>query len=209
MYNKGSNSSNVYDNDNVIINNDEMDDNEEVIYFIYDLSGGMAKGLSRLILGKEIEGIYHTSVYIYGKEYYYQGGINKSSPRKTRYGKPIKEIHFGYTDKTQRQFEKYLRRISPYFAPDNYNTISNNCNHFTDAAIFYLTGKHLPNNILKQHEEILKTPLGAQIMPFLENDRSNTGQNVENNPLRFLIGNAINKATAKKKKNNMKKQTFY
>lgn len=201
------------DNDNVIFNdNDNEMDGNKVIYFMYDLSGGMVKGLSRLILGKEIEGIYHTSVYAYGKEYYYQGGIHKSSPRKTSYGKPIKEINFGNTNKTQTEFEKYLKRISLYFSPGLYNTISNNCNHFTDAALFYLTGKHLPNHILKQHENILKTPLGKQIIPYLEkaSGNNNRTQKSGNNPLIFLVGNAINNALNNKRKfNNNKKKSYY
>ena len=200
------------DNDNVIFNdNDNEMDGNRVIYFMYDLSGGIAKGLSGLILGKEIEGIYHTSVYVYGKEYYYQGGIAKSSPRKTSYGKPIKEIHFGNTNKTQTEFEKYLKRISRIFSPDLYNTISNNCNHFTDAALFYLTGKHLPNHILKQHENILKTPLGKQITPYLEKESGiNGAQNSGNNPLMFLVENAINNIFDNKRKfNNNKKKSYY
>ena len=37
------------------------------------------------------------------------------------------------------------------------------------AALFFLVGKHLPNPILKQHEEILSTPMGQMIRPILEN----------------------------------------
>lgn len=209
--NKDNNNANIYNNDNddVIFNDNEVDSNE-VIYFIYDLSGGIVKGLSRMVLGHEIEGIYHTSVYVYGKEYYYQSGIQISLPRTTSYGKPIKEIHFGYTDKSQRQFKKYLRRIFPYFSPENYNTISNNCNHFTDVALFYLTGNHLPDNILKQHEEILKTPIGKQIKPYLEKSSNNRGQIIESNPLLLLLGNAINNAmTNKRKYNNKQKKSYY
>ena len=200
------------DNDNVIINDNENGmSGYEVKYFMYDLSGGIVKGLSRLILSQEIEGIYHTSVYVYGKEYYYQGGIYKSLPRKTSYGKPIKEIRFGNTNKTQAEFEKYLKRISLYFTRDRYNTISNNCNHFTDAALFYLTGKHLPNHILKQHENILKTPLGKQVMPYLEKASGNNRvQNAGSNPFMLLIGNAINNAINNKRKfNNKKKNSYY
>lgn len=170
--NSDSDSVSDNDSDNVIFNDDNEMEGNEVIYFIYDLSGGIVKGLSRLILGEEIEGIYHTSVYVYGKEYYYQGGINRSSPRKTSYGKPIKEIHFGCTDKTKIEFEKYLKRISPYFSPETYDKISNNCNHFTDAVLLYLTGNHLPNHILRQHEKILKTPIGKQIELYLKNNNS-------------------------------------
>ena len=55
-----------------------------------------------------------------------------------------------------------------------YDILYNNCNHFTDAAAFFLTGKKLPDSILKQHEELLNTPLGNMIRPYLEMMR---GQN--------------------------------
>ena len=148
------------------------------------------KGLSQSILGKEIEGIWHTSVYVYGREYFYAGGINKSQPRKTKFGKPIKEINFGFTNKTKTEFENYLKSINNNFTSNNYNLISHNCNHFSDTALYYLIGKHLSSVILKQHEEILKTPLGKQIRPLLENlaglannPNSNTNQN---NPLMLI-----------------------
>ena len=55
--------------------------NNRVIIFIYDLSEGIAKGLSTTMLGKEIEGIYQRAVNVFRYEYYYSGGINKSSPK--------------------------------------------------------------------------------------------------------------------------------
>ena len=104
----------------------KVNENEKykVVYFIYDLSEGIAKGLSEIALGKEIEGIWHTSVYVYGREYYYAGGINKSQPKTTKFGKPIKEIDFGFTNKSKKQFEDYLRSINKNFTKNNYDLIS-------------------------------------------------------------------------------------
>ena len=34
---------------------------------VYDLTGGMAKGMSKQFLGIEIEGVWHTGVVVYGK----------------------------------------------------------------------------------------------------------------------------------------------
>lgn len=34
---------------------------------VYDLSGGMARQLSPALLGKQIDGIWHTGVLVYGK----------------------------------------------------------------------------------------------------------------------------------------------
>jgi desumoylating isopeptidase 1 len=42
---------------------------------LYDLSGGMAKVFSPMFLGKEIQGIWHTGIIVYGIEYYFGGGI--------------------------------------------------------------------------------------------------------------------------------------
>jgi hypothetical protein len=185
----------IHKNNNVVNNNNDVN-KYKVVYFIYDLSEGMANGLSEVILGKKVEGIWHTSVYAYGIEYYFAGGINLSQPRKTKFGKPIKEIDFGYTNKSKKQFEDYLRSISKYFTKNNYDLISHNCNHFTDTALYYLTGKHLPNTILRQHKEILKTPLGRQVRPLLENlaglGNSNSNQNNPLALLPFLFGEILN-----------------
>ena len=196
---------------NIIINNNEIGRNR-VVYFIYDLSEGIVKGLSEAILGKEIEGIWHTAIYAFEREYYYAGGINKSQPRKTKFGKPIKEINFGYTNKTKKEFENYLRSINSKFTSNNYDLISHNCNHFSDTALYFLTGKHLPEVILKQHEEILKTPLGKQIRPLLESlagiaNTQNNNQN-KNNPLMFipfLLGGIFNNDNEQENKKKINK----
>lgn len=198
-----------YYNNNLNKINNNIERNK-VVYFLYDLSEGIVKGLSEVILGKKVEGIWHTAVYVFEREYYYAGGINKSQPRKTKFGKPIKEINFGYSKKTKKEFEDYLRSINNKFTSNNYDLISHNCNHFTDTALYFLTGKHLPEIILKQHEEILKTPLGIQIKPILENlagitnIQSNENQN---NPLMLIplllggIVNGDNEQESKKKIN--------
>lgn len=42
---------------------------------------GMARQMSPMLLGKSIEGIYHTGLVIYGIEYYYGGGICEGQPK--------------------------------------------------------------------------------------------------------------------------------
>lgn len=141
----------------------------KVMIYQYDLTGGMIRGMSQGFLGKQIDGVWHTGVCVYGKEYFYGGGICIGEPKKTPYGYPVKEIDFGETHKTQQEFENYLKEIDSKYNMQTYNVLNNNCNHFTDAALLYLVGKHLPDYILKQHEEILNTPMGQMFRPMLEN----------------------------------------
>lgn len=141
---------------------------EHVIVYQYDLTNGLAKTMSPSLLGKAIEGVWHTSVCVYGKEYFYGGGIQIGIPKQTPYGIPVKELDMGFTQMDKEIFESYLKEIDSQFTMNNYDLLNHNCNHFTDTALFFLTGKNLPNNILKQHEDILSTPMGQMFKPLLE-----------------------------------------
>ena len=145
----------------------------KVVVYQYDLTNGMVKSMSKGLLGKTIDGIWHTSVCVYGKEYFYGGGIQIGSPKKTPYGYPVKELDMGYTSMDKEVFEAYLKQIDSQFTQENYNVLNHNCNHFTDTALYFLTNKHLPDAILKQHEMILSTPMGSMLRPMLESMNSN------------------------------------
>jgi desumoylating isopeptidase 1 len=47
----------------------------------------MAKQFSRALIGREIEGVWHTGIVVYGKEYYFGGGISYDPPSMTPFGK--------------------------------------------------------------------------------------------------------------------------
>ena len=140
----------------------------KVIVYQYDLTNGMAKAMSRGLIGKQVDGVWHTGVCVFGKEYYYGGGICVGKPKKTPYGYPVKELDFGYTTKTEADLKAYIKSINNQFTMNTYNVLNHNCNHFTDAALYFLVGKHLPDSILKQHEELLNTPMGQMFRPLLE-----------------------------------------
>jgi len=141
----------------------------KVVVYQYDLTQGMARTMSRGLIGKQIDGVWHTAVCVYGREYFYGGGICIGEPKKTPYGYPVKELDFGYTSKTEEDLKAYIKSINNQFTINTYDVLNHNCNHFTDAALYFLVGKHLPDSILKQHEEILNTPMGQMFRPMLEN----------------------------------------
>ena len=147
----------------------------KVIVYQYDLTQGMAKAMSRGLIGKQVDGVWHTGVCVFGKEYYYGCGICVGKPKKTPYGYPVKELDFGYTTKTEADLKAYIKSINNQFTMNTYNILNHNCNHFTDAALYFLVGKHLPDSILKQHEELLNTPMGQMVRPLLE--RMSQGNN--------------------------------
>lgn len=60
-----------------------MDDyaNHPVELYIYDLTKGMAAMMSQMLLGRHIDGIWHTAVVVYGREYFFGGqGIQSCPP---------------------------------------------------------------------------------------------------------------------------------
>ncbi|VDO94116.1 unnamed protein product [Soboliphyme baturini] len=86
---------------------------DNVILCIYDLSLGLARSLSASLLGTELRGIWHTSVVVYGGEYYYgDSGILCSPPYQTVLGRPTKTMEMGSTEIPQDLFEEYLITVS-------------------------------------------------------------------------------------------------
>lgn len=62
---------------------------EKVTLALYDITQGMAKNMSMMFLGKQVDAIYHSSLIVYGREYYFGGGICNDAPDCTPYGKAI------------------------------------------------------------------------------------------------------------------------
>lgn len=144
----------------------------KVELWLYDLSRGMAKAMSQGLLGKQIDGIWHSGVVVYGYEYFYGGGIQASRPGCTQAGSPVRKIDLGATHIPQEVFHEYLQSVSHKYGPHTYNIVSNNCNNFADEIANFLTDKPIPEFITGLPEEALNTPLGQMFKPMLENMQS-------------------------------------
>ncbi|CAI2375354.1 unnamed protein product [Moneuplotes crassus] len=128
---------------------------------------GLAKSLSMSLIGKQIDGIYHTGICVYGKEYFYGNGINCENEGATPFGTPTETIELGETELPQEMFHDFLQDISERFTFLTYNIATNNCNHFTNECSTFLVDKTIPDFALKQAEEFFETPLGQMVKPMV------------------------------------------
>jgi deubiquitinase DESI2 len=89
---------------------------------------------------------------IRGKEYAY-GGHNKRNTTGVYWTKPQFEppggtfrqsILQGFTFRSEKEIEAIVKQVSDEFLGTNYNLLTNNCNHFTNALCEKLTNKPAP-----------------------------------------------------------------
>nr|CAH8864404.1 unnamed protein product [Trichobilharzia regenti] len=137
----------------------------DVYLYIYDLSGGLARILSPQLLGKQIEGIWHTAAVLYNKEFFFcQSGIQYCEPCTTTLGSPLEKRFMGRTHLTESEIFRYLEQLSgTLFKPGDYNLFEHNCNTFSNHFINHLTSTNIPSYILNLPREVMSTPFGASI----------------------------------------------
>ncbi|KAK9826091.1 hypothetical protein WJX81_001518 [Elliptochloris bilobata] len=125
------------------------DDGEEVLLYVYDLSNGLARLMSQNLLGKQIDGVWHTSVVVGHEEVYFGQGIQKSVPGATPHGQPVQVISLGSTFVPHELREEFLAGLSSSdFAAHTYDLFRHNCNTFSAAFAEFLTGNSIPEHIL-------------------------------------------------------------
>lgn len=62
---------------------------EKVTLALYDITNGLARSMSMMIIGQQVDAVYHSSLIAFGREYYFGGGICCDPPRQTPFGKPL------------------------------------------------------------------------------------------------------------------------
>ena len=122
----------------------------------YDLTNGYGPKICKFMTGIDIEGVWHTSLVVYG---------NGCTP----YGTPLKKSFFGKTTKTKEEFEEYLEKeLDSVYNADTYHIYKNNCNHFTNAICLYLCNKPLAEDIVNQYKTLQGTPFGDWVISKLD-----------------------------------------
>ena len=145
-----------------------MDEGEEVVLHIYDLSGGLAAQLSAALTGQQINGIWHTGVCVFAREYFFGGdGVQDGVPGRTQYGSPVRRLVLGRTQLTQDAVRDLLASLAgTSFAPGTYRLLDYNCNTFSECFASLLTGKNnpVPREVMDQVQRVLQTPLAAAVL---------------------------------------------
>ncbi|XP_027203361.2 uncharacterized protein LOC113797216 isoform X1 [Dermatophagoides pteronyssinus] len=140
----------------------------EVTLYIYDLSKGMARSLSTLFLGREIPAIWHTSIVVYDREYFFGGGgIESCIAGSCQLGQPDQMLSLGYTEVSYNLFLEYLFSLGEStFSPSSYQIFENNCNNFSNEIALFLTGNGIPDEILNLPNDFLSTPIGQTFQQY-------------------------------------------
>ncbi|OXB57036.1 hypothetical protein ASZ78_000605 [Callipepla squamata] len=141
--------------------------------YVYDLSKGMARRLSPVMLGKQLDGIWHTSIIVHKDEFYYgASGISSCAPGETLLGPPDFIVDLGNTEVTEEIFLEYLSSLEEsMFRGESYNLFEHNCNTFTNEVAQFLTGRKIPSYITDLPSEVLATPFGQALQHFLDTNQ--------------------------------------
>jgi len=165
----------------------------KVILHVYDLSMGLAKSMSSSLIGKQIDGIWHTGVVVYGLEYFYGGGVQRLPPNQVvqNFGlTPVDTIELGETEMEQEDFHQFLETIQSRYTAETYDLFHNNCNNFSHEVAKFLTGSdQIPSYIIDLPGDVLQTPFGQAISPMI----SQMQQRMQQNMIPFsapIVGNS-------------------
>ncbi|KAK0464417.1 PPPDE putative peptidase domain-containing protein [Desarmillaria tabescens] len=136
--------------------------------YVYDLSNGMARQLSRQLTGKQIDGIWHTSIVVFDREVFYGQGINTTAPGQSHHGSPLHIIDLGETDIDEDTFGEYIKDLRDHYTADKYHLLDFNCNSFTNDVAGFLTGSSIPDWIKDLPTDFLSTPFGQALRPTID-----------------------------------------
>lgn len=143
---------------------------QDVTLAVYDLSAGMAAQLSEALIGRRVEGVWHTGIRVFGREFYFGQGIYNDVAGATPFGVPTRVDVLGTTPKSRAEFDNFLKssEMTARFGPTAYHILDNNCNHFTDACAKFLVNTGIDSGIVNLPDVIKGTPLAAMFTPAID-----------------------------------------
>ncbi|KAK2749464.1 hypothetical protein FQN57_006398 [Myotisia sp. PD_48] len=155
----------------------------DVVLYIYDISKGLAKDLSRPITGVQIDAIYHTSLVFGGTEYFFGRGIQQANPGTTHHGQPLEVMPLGSTELPIEVIVEFMQSLADTYTEDSYDLFLRNCNNFTHDLATFLVGRGIPDHIRNLPETFLNTPFGQMMKPYIDGMLRGATQGPESRPV--------------------------
>lgn len=140
----------------------------EVQLYVYDLSQGLARSMSKQFLGIQIDAVYHTSLVFGNVEYFFGAGVQTCYPGASHHGQPMEVIPIGKTDIDLETILDYLQSLKQVYTPESYDLFAHNCNNFTHDFSMFLVGKGIPSHITSLPQRVLDTPFGRMLRPQID-----------------------------------------
>lgn len=141
---------------------------QEVTLHMYDLSNGLGEKIAPYLISNNLEGVWHTGLCVFGKEYFFSRDTVFDVAGATSFGKPLRVISLGHTLWRQSELHKYIvDEMKPKFHRGTYDAIDFNCNNFTNALCQYLLGKNLPDEVYNMALNLKTSALIRSIRPVL------------------------------------------
>jgi hypothetical protein len=140
--------------------------------YVYDLSMGLTKMLSKDLIGIQVDGIWHTSVVAFDKEYYFGEGIVTLAKGvyQQNYApiKPVLKIEVNLPELRQETLDELIAKLSSDYQSKSYHILDHNCNHFTQELLSNLAPDFkLPDCVLQLPKRIKETKKGELFAKML------------------------------------------
>ena len=127
---------------------------------------GLARQISVSLVGRQIDVIPHTGVLVHGEEHFFSGGLQALPPHRVQatFGlAPIERISLGRTRRSREELRAFLNSVEDRYRAEHYDLFRHNCNHFSDEVLRFLGAGGVPERIMSVPEQVLSTPMGAQL----------------------------------------------
>jgi hypothetical protein len=150
---------------------------------VYDLSRGMMASMSQQFLGYREEGMWHTGIRVFNKEWYFGGGIQVSPIgyfERNSGLNPTRLETLQTTTKTEIELRQFISSINNQWTALTYNLISHNCNNFSDMIARFLCGHGISNEIIELPTRVFSSPMGQMIRPLVDGMQSTINQDTRN-----------------------------
>jgi len=109
----------------------------------------------------------HTGIQVYGKEYFWAGGIQKMAHEdfcETTGSRPVEILDLGTTAIPEDLFNDYILNLSGRYTAQTYDMLNNNCNNFTEECSTFLLGKSIPEHIRTAPEKVQNSCVGRIVL---------------------------------------------